>query len=139
MLKFCFIKDKNKGAFILCRTSNESAKDLQNRLVNGVPLYEHVAQLAKDLNKLDNVGLVVGATAPDELDRIRSIVPDASLLIPGVGAQGGDLAHSLKAGNRSGIGLINVSRDISFRGDMSEEEIHKAASGYVESMRELMS
>ena len=45
---------------------------------------------------MDNVGLVVGATAPDELDRIRSIVPDASLLIPGVGAQGGDLAHSLK-------------------------------------------
>ena len=134
-----FIKDKNKGAFILCRTSNESAKELQNQLVNGVPLYEHVAQLVKDLNKLDNVGLVVGATAPDELDRIRSIVPYASLLIPGVGAQGGDLAHSLKAGNRSGIGLINVSRDISFRGDMSEEVIHKAASGYVEKMRELMS
>ena len=134
-----FIKDKNKGAFILCRTSNESAKELQNRLVNGVPLYEKVAQLVKDLNKLDNVGLVVGATASNELDRIRSIAPDASMLIPGVGAQGGDLAHSLKAGNRSGIGLINVSRDISFRGDMSEEVIHKAASGYVEKMRELMS
>ena len=95
--------------------------------------------MVKDLNKLDNVGLVVGATASDELDRIRSIVPDASLLIPGVGAQGGDLVHSLKAGNRGGIGLINVSRDISFRGDMSEEVIHKAASGYVEKMRELMS
>ena len=134
-----FIKEKNKGAFILCRTSNNSAKDIQNHKVNGVPLYEHVAQLVKNLNKLNNVGLVVGATAPDELDRIRSIVPDASLLIPGVGAQGGDLAHSLKAGNRSGIGLINVSRDISFRGDMSEEAIHKAASGYVEKMRELMS
>ena len=134
-----FIKDKYKGAFILCRTSNKSAKDLQNRIVNGVPLYEHVAQLVKDLNKLDNVGLVVGATAPNELDRIRSIVPDASLLIPGVGAQGGDLAHSLKTSNRSGIGLINISRDISFRGDMSEEVIRKAASGYVEKMRELMS
>ena len=82
--------------------------------------------------------MVVGATAPDELERIRSIVPDASLLIPGVGAQGGDLAHCLKAGNQSGVGLINVSRDISFRGDMSEEAIHKAASGYVEKMRELM-
>ena len=65
--------------------------------------------------------------------------PDASLLIPGVGAQGGDLARSLKAGNHSGIGLINVSRDISFRGDMSEEVIHKAALGYVEKMREVMS
>ena len=134
-----FIKEKSKGAFILCRTSNESAKDLQNQLVNGVPLYEHVARLAKDLNKLDNVGLVVGATALDELDRIRSIVPDASLLIPGVGSQGGDLAYSLKAGNHSGVGLINVSRDISFRGDMNDEAIHKAASGYVEKMRELMS
>ena len=92
----------------------------------------------RDSNKLDNVGLVVGATAPDELDRIRSIVPDASLLIPGVGAQGGDLAHCLKVGNQSGVGLINVSRDISFRGDMSEDAIHKAASGYVEKMRELM-
>ena len=134
-----FINDKNKGAFVLCRTSNVSAKDLQNHLVNGLPLYEHVAQMVKALNELDNVGLVVGATAPNELERIRSIVPDASLLIPGVGAQGGDLAHSLRFGNRSGVGLINVSRDISFRGDMSEKAIHKAASGYVEKMRELMS
>ena len=133
-----FIKDKSKGAFVLCRTSNGSAKDLQDHLVNGAPLYEHVAKMVNGLNKLDNVGLVVGATAPDELDRIRSIVPDASLLIPGVGAQGGDLAHCLKVGNQSGVGLINVSRDISFRGDMSEDAIHKAASGYVEKMRELM-
>ena len=133
-----FINDKDKGAFVLCRTSNRSAKDLQDHLVNGVPLYEHVAQMVKDLNKLDNVGLVVGATAPDELDRIRSIVPDASLLIPGVGAQGGDLAHCLKVGNQSGVGLINVSRDISFRGDMSEAAIHGAASDYVEKMREVM-
>ena len=59
-------------------------------------------------------------------------------MIPGVGAQGGDLAHCLKVGNQSGVGLINVSRDISFRGDMSEDAIHKAASGYVEKMRELM-
>ena len=95
--------------------------------------------MVNNLNQLDTVGMVVGATAPDELDRIRGIVPDASLLIPGVGAQGGDLAHCLKAGNRSGVGLINISRDISFRGDMSDEAIHKAASGYVKKMRELMS
>lgn len=134
-----FIADKSRGAFVLCRTSNGSAKDLQDHLVNGKPLYEHVAQLIKDLNALDNVGLVVGATAPDELTRIRNIIPDAPLLIPGVGAQGGDLAHCLKVGNQSGVGLINVSRDISFKGDMSEEAIHRSALDYVEKMRKEMS
>ena len=134
-----FISDKSKGAFVLCRTSNASAKDLQGHLVNAQPLYEHVAQMIKDLNTLDNIGLVVGATAPDELNRIRSIVPDAPLLIPGVGAQGGDLTHCLKVGNQSGVGLINVSRDISFKGDMSEDAIHRSASDYVEQMRKVMS
>jgi len=134
-----FITDKTRGAFVLCRTSNASAKDLQDHLVNGQPLYEHVAQMIKDLNTLDNVGLVVGATAPDELNRIRSIVPDAPLLIPGVGAQGGDLTHCLKVGNQSGVGLINVSRDISFKGDMSEDAIYRSASDYVEQMRKVMS
>ena len=81
----------------------------------------------------------MGATAPDELNRIRSIVPDAPLLIPGVGAQGGDLAHSLKVGNQSGVGLINVSRDISFKGDMCEDAIHRSALDYVEQMRKVMS
>ena len=95
--------------------------------------------MIKDMNTLDNVGLVVGATALDELNRIRSIIPDAPLLIPGVGAQGGDLTHCLKVGNQSGVGLINVSRDISFKGDMSEDAIHRSASYYVEQMRKVMS
>ena len=133
-----FLSRKEKGAFILCRTSNGSASELQDRLVDDEPLYMHVARLIHGLNKNDNVGMVVGATAPDELEKIRDIVPDAPMLIPGVGAQGGDLAHGLRMGNRSGIGLINVSRGISFVGDMSERSIHSAAANYVEQMRDIL-
>ena len=84
------------------------------------------------------MGLVVGATAPEELSRIREIAPELPFLIPGVGAQGGDLEHSVRVGNQSGVGLINVSRGISFVGDLSESTIHTAAREYVEDMREAM-
>ncbi|MBT4555814.1 MAG: orotidine-5'-phosphate decarboxylase [Candidatus Marinimicrobia bacterium] len=134
-----FLKDPEKGVFILCRTSNESASDFQNNLNHGEPLFEKVAQWANGLNYFNNVGLVVGATAPEELTRVREISPDLSLLIPGVGAQGGDLEHSVKMGNQSGVGLINISRGISFAGDMSEKEIRSSAEKYVNQMRSVMS
>jgi len=98
----------------------------------------HVAQLINGLNDNDNVGMVVGATAPDELAKIRDAAPGIPMLIPGVGAQGGDLSQSLREGNRSGTGIINVSRGISFVGDMSERSIHSAAANYVEQMREIL-
>jgi len=124
-----------KGVFILCRTSNESAGDFQDNLTDGDPLYLKVAEWANGLNEKDNIGLVVGATAPEELTHIREISPDLSLLIPGVGAQGGDLEHSVKVGNQTGVGLINVSRGISFAGDMSENAIRSAAEDYLNQMR----
>ena len=133
-----FLDNREKGSFILCRTSNKSAKELQDIDINGIPLYLEVAKFINELNFNDNVGMVVGATAPDELTQIRKITPDLPILIPGVGAQGGDLAQSLKAGNHSGIGLINISRGISFVGDMSEMSIHSAAQSYVKQMREIL-
>lgn len=134
-----FLKDPEKGVFILCRTSNASAADFQNILTEGEPLFEKVAQWANGLNDKNNVGLVVGATAPEELTRVREISPDLSLLIPGVGAQGGDLEHSVKVGNQTGVGIINVSRGISFSGDMTEKAIRTAAEEYVNRMQECFS
>jgi len=133
-----FLNKPEKGAFILCRTSNPSAKELQNLQVDGKPVYYHVAKISKELNKKDNVGLVVGATAPDELVEIRSIVSDLPMLIPGIGAQGGDLKHSLKIGNETGVALINISRGISFTGDLTEKTIYETAYKYVAEMREVL-
>ena len=133
-----FLDREEKGAFILCRTSNSSASELQDSLIDDDPLYLHVAQLINGLNDNDNVGMVVGATVPDELAKIRDAAPGIPMLIPGVGAQGGDLSQSLREGNRSGTGIINVSRGISFVGDMSERSIHSAAANYVEQMREVL-
>jgi len=133
-----FLNNPKKGAFVLCRTSNSSAKELQDVSVNGVPFYEQVVQMAKELNNNDNIGLVIGATAPNELDRIRNIVPEFPLLIPGIGVQGGDLNHSVKVGNRTGAALINISRSINFAGNLCTNAINKTAANYVEQMQESM-
>ena len=133
-----FIDDTSKGAFILCRTSNTSGDDLQNLAGNGQRLFETVAEYCSSLNENDNVGLVVGATIPKEIDIVRQHAPGLPLLIPGVGAQGGDLEASITAGNTNGVALINVSRGISFAGDQSEETIHAAAKDYVEKMRTIL-
>jgi orotidine-5'-phosphate decarboxylase len=133
-----FIQNPEKGVFILCRTSNKSGGDLQNLNVNGKRLFETVAEFCAGLNEHDNVGLVVGATVPEEIDIIRNIAPELPLLIPGVGAQGGDLETSLTAGNINGVALINISRGISFAGDQSPEAIHATAKDYVEKMRKII-
>jgi len=110
-----FLAYKEKGVFLLCKTSNPGAADLQDLpLASGDPLYIKVAQLAQQWNVGNNIGLVVGATQPEALARVRAAAPDLWFLSPGVGAQGGDLETSLKAGLRAdGKGmLINVSRSI---------------------------
>lgn len=120
-----FLVYKEKGVFLLCKTSNPGSDDLQNLMVKTsevsetsevyTPLYEHVAQLAQTWNTRDNIGLVVGATQPEALTRVRAAAPDLWFLSPGVGAQGGDLKQALEAGlrqDRSGM-LISVSRGIS--------------------------
>ena len=107
-----------KGAFLLCRTSNPGGDDLQNQRlasVDGQPLlYEHIAGLVQGpWNKNGQLGLVVGATYPAEIERVRALAPTVPLLIPGVGAQGGDAAATVKAGWRpNGPIVVNSSRAI---------------------------
>jgi orotidine-5'-phosphate decarboxylase len=113
-----YLKYEGKGAFLLCRTSNPGGDDLQNQRfasIEGQPLlYEHVARLAQGPWNLNGqLGLVVGATYPAEIERVRSVAPTLPLLIPGVGAQGGDAVATVKAGWRPGAPIIvNSSRAI---------------------------
>ncbi len=111
-----FLRHAERGCFVLCRTSNNSASDLQDlRLADGRPLYHEVARLARDIwNSNGNVGLVAGATRPEELRSIRRLCPGLPLLVPGVGAQGGDLAAAVAAAiDADGAGaLISVSRAV---------------------------
>ena len=113
-----YLTHADKGAFLLCRTSNPGGDDLQNQRlqsVDGQPLlYEHVARLAQGPWNLNGqLGLVVGATYPAEIERVRVVAPHMPLLIPGVGAQGGDAVATVRAGWRPGSPIIvNSSRAI---------------------------
>ncbi len=127
-----FIEYKDKGVFILCRTSNPGARDFQSLVdKQGMPLYEAVARKANDWNVNGNVGLVAGATYPQELKAIRQICPQMPLLIPGIGAQGGDLATTVKYGidAHGGKALIAVSRQVVYASkgkDFAEAARHSA-------------
>ena len=121
-----YLKYQGKGAFLLCRTSNPGGDDLQNQRlasVEGQPLlYEHVAKLAQGPWNLNGqLGLVVGATYPQEIERVRALAPTLPLLIPGVGAQGGDAAATVQAGWRpDGPIVVNSSRAILYAGKGSD-------------------
>jgi len=114
-----FLRYSDKGVFVLCHTSNPGAQEFQLLPVGGDRLYEVVAQRAVEWNRQGNLGLVVGATHPNELATVRRIAPEMWLLVPGIGAQGGDLQATLHAGLRSdGLGLlISASRSIIFDED----------------------
>ena len=119
-----FLELQDKGMIILCRTSNPGAGEFQDLQIDGKPLYEHVARaVASSWNTNQNCLLVVGATYPDEMASIRDIVgPDMAFLVPGVGAQGGDIAAVMQAGlgsNRRGL-IINSARDVIYA-DSSED------------------
>jgi orotidine-5'-phosphate decarboxylase len=123
-----FLAREEKGVFVLARTSNPGASDFQNLEVgNEKRLYEYVAQRAAEWNERGNVGLVVGATAPRELETVRDLVPDLPFLVPGVGAQGGDVEAAVEFGLTDGVGLVNSSRGIIFAGEGSKQEFAKAA------------
>jgi orotidine-5'-phosphate decarboxylase len=118
-----YLKYEGKGAFLLCRTSNPGGDDLQNQHlsdVQGAPrLYEHVAKLAQGpWNTNGQLGLVVGATYPAEIQAVRKVAPHVPLLIPGVGAQGGDAVATVKAGWRADAPIVvNSSRAIIYASD----------------------
>lgn len=112
-----FFNFKEKGIFILCRTSNPGAGEFQDLMVDGMPFYQKLAEnIVKDWNINGNCGLVVGATYPSELEIVRRIAGDLPILIPGVGAQGGDLEKTVKAGvDGNGLNaIINSSRSVIF-------------------------
>ena len=126
-----YLKYHGKGAFLLCRTSNPGGDDLQTQRlasVDGQPLlYEHIARLVQGPWNLNGqLGLVVGATYPAEIERVRALAPTVPLLIPGVGAQGGDAAATVKAGWHSANGetvapiVVNSSRAILYASSGSD-------------------
>ena len=116
-----FLDYKEKGIYLLCRTSNPGGSDLQNLdLQNGKKLYEQVAQLAAtEWNRNNNIGLVVGATRPEEIANIRKIVGDMSFLLPGVGAQGADIDTMMEKGQGGGM-IISSSRAIIYASNESD-------------------
>ncbi|MFH1737879.1 MAG: orotidine-5'-phosphate decarboxylase [bacterium] len=132
------------GVFILCYTSNKSRQDFQTQLVDNegtssVELYKLVAQKIRQWDSLNNLGAVVGATAPEELGEIRTILgPQVPILCPGIGAQGGDLEETLRHGqaDRNGNVLINVSRSVLFAS--SGKDFAKAAREEAEKLVERM-
>jgi orotidine-5'-phosphate decarboxylase len=137
-----YLKFPERGAFLLCRTSNPGGDDLQNQRladVAGQPLlYEHVARLAQGPWNLNGqLGLVVGATYPNEVERVRTIAPTLPLLIPGVGAQGGDAVATVKAGWRAnGPIIVNSSRAILYAS--SEADFADAARREATRTRDLL-
>ena len=142
-----YLKHHGKGAFLLCRTSNPGGDDLQNQRlasVEGQPLlYEHIAKLAQGpWNVNGQLGLVVGATYPAEIERVRSLAPTLPLIIPGVGAQGGDAVATIKAGYRQSNGattgavIVSSSRAILYAS--SGEDFAQAARQEAMRTRDLL-
>lgn len=117
-----FIQFENKGAFILCLTSNAGARDLQYFSDGHETLYQKIARTVVQWNDRGNCGLVVGATRPEELAAIREIAPGLIFLIPGLGAQGGDLEASVWAGTdaRASAALFNSSRGIIYQSSAND-------------------
>jgi orotidine-5'-phosphate decarboxylase len=137
-----YLKYEGKGAFLLCRTSNPGGDDLQSQRLATVPgeplLYEHVARLAQGPWNLNGqLGLVVGATYPAEIERVRQVAPTAPLLIPGVGAQGGDALATVKAGWRKDAPIaVNSSRAILYAS--SGDDFEQAARREAQRTRDLL-
>lgn len=143
-----YLKRHGKGAFLLCRTSNPGGDDFQNQrlaTVDGQPrLFEHIAQLAQGPWNLNGqLGLVVGATYPAEIERVRALAPTVPLLIPGVGEQGGDATATVKAGFRAdaqgqttGPICVNSSRAILYAS--AEADFAQAARRVAEATRQTL-
>lgn len=125
-----YLEWKDRGVIVLCRTSNPGGSDLQFLNADGKPIYQHVAKLVADKwNTNGQCALVVGATFPHELAEVRAMVGDMPLLVPGVGAQGGDVDATVKAGRTaSGVGMmINSSRAVLYAKAQDNENFAEAA------------
>jgi orotidine-5'-phosphate decarboxylase len=137
-----FLDRSDKGVILLCHTSNPGAADLQDLMVEGadgerLPLYQHLARtIARDWNTNDNCALVTGATWPEQLAQVRALVGEMPLLVPGIGAQGGDVEAVLRHGRTAeGTGLmISSSRAILYAGN--GDDFAAAARHAAESLRD---
>jgi orotidine-5'-phosphate decarboxylase len=137
-----FFEYEEKGIFVLCLTSNPGSRDFQYLKSDGLELYKHLAFKIKEWNRFQNIGIVAGATHPEELKGLREILPDVPFLIPGVGVQGGDLEKVLQYGltrQKDGV-LINSSRGIIFASDGEDfaEKARNQALKLVTAFREKM-
>jgi orotidine-5'-phosphate decarboxylase len=138
-----YLRHADKGLILLCRTSNPGGADLQEqRLASGDRLYEHIARLAAGpWNTTGQVGLVVGATYPAEIARVRELAPGVPLLIPGIGAQGGDAAATVRAGWRGEGGrttgpiIVSSSRAVLYPGDGQGSDFASASRRAAEAAR----
>jgi orotidine-5'-phosphate decarboxylase len=130
-----FLDHEDAGVFVLCKTTNTGSADVQDLEAEGKPVYAHVAERAVEWNQLNgNVGLVVGATHPDEMEEVREHADDLPFLVPGVGAQGGDAEAAVEYGTDSdGVGLVNSTRSIIYAGE--GEQFEKAAREAAKSLR----
>ena len=134
-----YLQWNEKGVIVLCRTSNPGGSDLQSLLVDGQPLYQHVARLvAQQWNRNGQCALVVGATFPQEIAEVRKIVGEMPLLVPGIGAQGGDIEATVLAGQtRDGTGMmINSSRAILYAKQVDGEGFADAAARVARATRD---
>lgn len=142
-----YLRRQGKGAFLLCRTSNKGGDDLQTRrladLAGQPQLYEHVAAQAQGVWNINGqLGLVVGATYPAEIERVRALAPTLPLLIPGVGAQGGDAQATVRAGWRGNAQttrapiVVNSSRAILYAS--GEANFAQAARGEAVKTRDML-
>ncbi|GLQ96935.1 orotidine-5'-phosphate decarboxylase [Dyella mobilis] len=132
-----FLDRADKGVILLCHTSNPGAADLQDLDVGGKPLYQHVAQIiARDWNTHGNCALVTGATWPEQLAEVRTLVGEVPLLVPGIGAQGGDVEAVVRHGRTAtGTGLmISSSRAILYAG--KGEDFAQAARQAAQELRD---
>jgi len=125
-----FLDRQDKGIILLCRTSNPGAKDLQDLIVEGRPLYQHLAQMVADeWNTHTNCALVVGATWPEQLREVRALIGEMPLLVPGIGAQGGDanaVVENAKTSDGTGL-IVSASRSILYASN-ADDYAHTAAT-----------
>lgn len=127
---------EGRFALVLARTSNPGARDIQDLVVDGRPLYERVVSACVDAFPADRAGFVVGATYPEESRRLRELAPDRLFLMPGVGAQGGDLGAALRAAlDASGGGVLpSASRSVLFAS--REDDFEQAAADAAKALRD---
>ncbi|MFN2466463.1 MAG: orotidine-5'-phosphate decarboxylase [Candidatus Dormibacteria bacterium] len=131
-----FLRRAERGVFVLCRTSNPDADMMQLLEVGGRPLYLEVARRCQEWNDLDNVGLVCGATRPDDVAQVRAVCPGQPILVPGVGPQGGDLEAAARAAAGEGAGhpfVISASRSIT--GASRDHDYQHAANSAADDLR----